>query len=135
MKFLSIAVLALVAGCASKPPMPDSQAQTAANGWYATHSCVASGYMPPETGAMGRNFISKGLATFGDTSAFRTHLDSLNTRRPEFSRADCSTAAMMILEIQGRQTAHQAAAPAQIPHMPTFTTCNKAFGQVSCTTY
>ncbi|WP_433988354.1 hypothetical protein VRC12_07070 [Pseudomonas poae] len=101
MKKVIFAVVAgsLLSGCVTqKPPLSDSQYTAFATQLIGIHKCVASGNMPPDTGARGQQYSMANLNTWQfDQNYFMSRAkqiaDSVNP-----SQGDCNTLAMNIMQ-------------------------------------
>lgn len=129
-----------LAGCASRPAPPQSEPTEAeytsmARSWVRTSQCADRGMMPLETAAIGRHYLNESIDSRGFDRG-RLSLMMPRLADQEVYQPECSSLALNILEAREQRTAQQAAAsaPAQT-YMPKFSTCNRVFGQVNCTTY
>lgn len=94
-----LVVGSLLSGCVTqKPPLSDSQYTAFATQLIGIHKCVASGNMPPDTGARGQQYSMANLNTWQfDQNYFmgraKQIADSVNP-----SQGDCNTLAMNIMQ-------------------------------------
>lgn len=134
LKALGVLAGALVlAGCSSLPEADEMVYENVAWDYVLGHRCSAEGHIDIPTGGMIVDHAQRRLGQYRyDQIKINKLVNEKATRH--MSKGDC-TAAAVRASAGARQRAAANTATVTPSYQPTFTTCNKAFGQVNCVTY
>lgn len=149
----ALLVLPFVNAAQAAPPLTEEGYRTVVIYWHEIDICVDAQMLPVETAAWGRAHIRRMLSTW---SVDKARMDSVEqqilAQSGPAERKRCDRVAMEILTEKERLAMQAATAPPPPPQViiqtpapapapsyqqlgPTFTTCNRFFGQTNCTTY
>jgi hypothetical protein len=135
-KMLMVLAALTLAACGSAPKqvLTSEQYESFARDWQIARYCGEAGMISPALAARGHNLLTQALSAYDHNPLWiESRRNQLAWENTPVDRAGCNAIAMQIEGASQRTATSQA--PAAAAYRPQFTTCNRAFNQVFCTTY
>lgn len=119
-----------LAGCASTNT--DQEIENSAVIFVGSNLCAESGMLDEEIAAKGIAWASRQIYR-SETPRVQAKSREIYQNRPRPTQKDCNSLKLQIMGLTSSNP-NPTTTPSQ-SYIPKYTTCNKVFGQVNCTTY
>lgn len=119
-----------LAGCATTNS--DREIELSAYVWLGSKLCADAGMLDEEVAAKGMAWASRQIYK-SESPRLQAKAQEIYQNKPRPTQKDCNSLKLQIMALS-QSNSNSPAAPSQ-SYMPKYTTCNKVFGQVNCTTY